>query len=275
MNDDTTPGNPLSRILVVLDPSAETRSLLDYAAELAAELGVPLVGVFVEDTDIAEFAELPFAREICISAGTVRALSRQRMQSYFRAEAARLRRALEAAGRARRISCSFELRRGRVETELAAIVQDRDLIAIAPGFGTVVRARDHDILGRLSGSAAAGFLAFSQRRVVRDGILAVFTGSPESERAVALGATIAGRRGVPLRVVVAGPALEPAMGEAVQRLARGVDRVEVMAGEGRVADMLRTLVPPPQMVVLPADLSGDELKRIRKLDLPLLVIRRT
>ncbi len=98
MTANNAPEDMVRRIVVALGPSVESKSLLDFAADLASALGVSLAGVFVEDTDIAAYAEMPFAREISMSGAGVRDLSRRRMQTYYRAEAERARRAIEAVG---------------------------------------------------------------------------------------------------------------------------------------------------------------------------------
>lgn len=270
MNADNATQDLVRRILVAMDPSAETESLLDFAADLAAELGASLAGVFVEDTDIAEYAELPFAREISLSGAVVRNLSRQRVQSYYRAEAERARRALEAAGRRRRIQCSFELRRGRLESELAAAAQEWDLVAVSPGAGAVVRPRGHDITARMGTSAAVGFLAFKRHAAARTGIVAVFTASPEAERAVALAARIASQRNTPLTIIVDGDA-----DDRLRRLAAAAGRVEIVEGKGQVAGLLRALTPRPQIIILPADLADDAQAAAQSLEVPTLVIRRS
>lgn len=264
------------RIVVALDPSAESLALLDFAADLAVELDISLTGVFVEDTSIGDYAEMPFAREICLSGASVQDLSRGRIQSYYRREAQRARRALEAVGHARRVEYRFELRQGDLESELAAVVQERDLLAVFQGMGTVVRPREHDIMGRLGASAASGFLAFSRRiGVVADSrILAFYTGSPEAERAVVLAARMATRRKSPLVVIVAGDLDASDAEDAVRTLADGVQALSVIINGGRQAGLLETMLPSLELLILPADLGEEWQAAVRPLKVPRLLIRK-
>jgi hypothetical protein len=262
------------RIVVALDPSAEGVSALEFAADLAAALGISLAGVFIEDVDIAEFAELPFAREISLSGANVRGLSRQRMQSYYRTAAERTRRSLEELGRAHRIQYSFEWRRGRLEHELSAAAREWDVVVISTAAGHVVRPRGHDILGPLETCAAAGFIAFNRRVTpsAAAGVLAIFTGSEEARRAVALASRIAAQRHTTLTVLSTG-APGPEAEAAIRQLAAGAARLQIIARPGAPADQVRLHSPSPALVVIPADLAAADREAIRALDIPTLVIR--
>jgi nucleotide-binding universal stress UspA family protein len=264
------------RIVVVLDPSAEGISALEFAADLAAALGISLAGVFIEDVAISEFAELPFAREVSLPGAGVHALSRQRMQSYYRAAADRARQALENLGRMHHIPCSFEWRRGRLESELSAAAREWDVIVMSTAAGHVVRPRGHDILGPLQACSAAGFLAFTRPVPVSTvaGVLTVFTGSPEAYRAVAVAARVAAQRHTTLTVLDSGPQA-PHPDETIRHLGIDAARLEIVRTSIRLSDFLRMRTPAPRLIVLPADVAATERDAVRGFDIPTLVIRAT
>lgn len=276
MNDvsrnDANGSMEFQRIVVVLDPSPECQALLTFAADLAEQLDVPLTGVFVADTVITDYAELPFAREITMSGALIADLSRGRMRTYYRREAERARRLLESVGRAHRVRWTFEQREGELEDELTTIVQEYDLVAVFSGLGAVVRSRDHDVVTRFTDCAAGGFLSFARRlSALRENrIMAFYTGSTASDQAVRVAALIAGRRRAPLSVMVMSP------GETeshIRTLAARAEAVTIVPSAENQPATLHALASGFDLAVLPADLPADWQVAVRNLHLPRLVIR--
>ena len=276
MNGDSDREVKFQRILVALNASREGRALLDFAAVLAVQLGVPLTGVFIEDTNVTEFAELPFAREISLSGATVRDLSRKRMQAHFRTEAAAVERLLVDISKARRVECNFELRRGQFETELSALVAESDLLALSPGSGHVVRSRRRDVFARFKESAASGFVVYGGRtRPAIDGqrIVAVYTGSTLSLNVMALAARLSAKSNVPVTVVLAG---DSSVEEARKTLGSlyDVDRVqEIIKPETSTAVIIQSRIRSPRLVIIPSDLPETEQFAIRDTGVPVIVLR--
>ncbi len=118
-----------------------------------------------------------------------------------------------------------------------------------------------------------GFLAFTSQAVTRDGILAVFTGSPEAERAIELAARIAAQRNVALTVIVTHPVAEGWSEQTLAKLAARAGHVSIIESGGRLLEVLRRRPTRPQMVVLPVDLAPADQAAVRALDVPTLVIR--
>lgn len=276
MNGDDGREVSFQRILVALNASREGRALLDFAADLAAQLGVPLTGVFIEDTDVSEFAELPFAREISLSGATVRELSRKRMQAHFRAEAAAAERLLADVGKARRVECSFELRRGQFEAELAALARESDLLALGPASGLVVRSRRRDVFARFKESAASGFIAYGGRTnpaINGQRIVAVYTGSALSRSVVGMAARLSATSNVPLTVVLAGGVTMEEARTGLQTL-KGAEQVkEIMKSETLADVLVQGRIRTPRLVIMPSDLPEDEQSAIRDTGVPVIVLR--
>jgi len=275
MNGDGGREVSFQRILVALNASREGRALLDFAADLAAQLGVPLTGVFIEDTDVSGFADLPFAREISFSGAAVRELSRERMQAHFRAEAAAAERLLADVGKARRVECSFELRRGQFEAELCALARESDLLALGPSSGLIVRSRRRDVFARFKESAASGFLSVGRYplKAREAGITVIFDGGAEAMRAVALAARIASRRETPLTVVTIRPANLDNTSAALSSILASVPNVHYMDGGSSLGGIGDRLSYVSQLLVIPSNLPDDNLENLRGFGIPTLVLR--
>lgn len=123
---EATPGR---RVLVALDAVSRSEATLRTAGALAAELDAELAGLFVEDEDLARLFSLPFARELSVLSGNVRAVSQADIERSWRHDAAALERRLAEAAAALQVRWSFQVARGRMAAELS--VQ-------APGFDLVV-----------------------------------------------------------------------------------------------------------------------------------------
>lgn len=195
------PAGAIRRILVALDASADSSAVLDAAADLAALLDAHLQGLFVEDLDLLELPTRAFATEIDSLSGEPRRLLPQDLERHLRRRAARARKALERVATPLHLRWSFRTVRGRVSAELLAA--ETDLIAL----GT----RGHS-LRRGPGSTAAEVVvrAGAPVLVLRGGarlgatVFVVADESAASERALAVAAEIARRRGTPLTVLVPG-----------------------------------------------------------------------
>ncbi|MEP2830060.1 hypothetical protein [Parvibaculum sp.] len=133
------------RIVIGLDTSFVARETLVLAARLAASADARLKGVFVEDDNLVALASLPFAREISFS-GDVRALDPERMLRAMKAQAESARRMLARIAGEAHVDWSFDVRRGRPLSSLAASASSGDTLVIrAPGesvreVGRTVRA---------------------------------------------------------------------------------------------------------------------------------------
>jgi hypothetical protein len=99
------------RIVVRLDSAHSNRAVLDPAAVLATRLEAELVGLFVEDENLLNFAAFPFAHEVGFPSATRRPLDVTAMSRSLRALAAEARNSLALAARASSVCWSFEVTR--------------------------------------------------------------------------------------------------------------------------------------------------------------------
>lgn len=145
----------IRRVIVGLDPAAQSRALLEAAFELAGQMQAELLGLFVENQDLLHFAGLPFAREVGFESATRRALDVESMERSLRALAKEARQALESVAGRTQVQWSFRIVRGAPAAELLAAAEESDLVIAnleAPPEGTssvsvrIVRAGDVEAL---------------------------------------------------------------------------------------------------------------------------------
>jgi nucleotide-binding universal stress UspA family protein len=101
----------IERVVIQLDAASETRDAIDTAARLAAQAKALLLGIFVEDEDLLGLANLPFARQVSLDAGS-EPLTLVHVEWHLRVAAERARQDLAAAAERRGVAWSFEVVRG-------------------------------------------------------------------------------------------------------------------------------------------------------------------
>jgi hypothetical protein len=120
------------RVVIALeDTSSSTAAALATAIGLARTMEAELVGLFIEDSDLIEFAALPFAGEIGFPSAARRALDVEAMERSLRAQARRIRRELGERLAGQPVKWTFEVVRGRTVAALASAVAERDLVVIS------------------------------------------------------------------------------------------------------------------------------------------------
>jgi nucleotide-binding universal stress UspA family protein len=134
----------IRRIAVTLDAFELSVAALEQAARLAGRLGAQLEGIFVEDIDLLQLAELPFLREVRTCSRSVEAMNPARMELEFRVLARRAERLLGEQAARHHVSWSFRIWRGSIDTDLLTAAMEVDVLALtrlgaAPARGHAVR----------------------------------------------------------------------------------------------------------------------------------------
>ena len=198
-----------TRIVIGLDTSFLTREALSLAARLAASMDARLKGIFVEDENLLALASLPFAREISFS-GEVRELDPERMLRAMRAQAESARRVLARVAAEAHVDWTFDVKRGRPLSSIAASAGADDTLVIrstsAPSqeVGRTVRAATLDahadvlLVARGIGLKGA-FAAALPPGAAGRGVASVDEGSSIGESCSAFAETLAARIGAPFR----------------------------------------------------------------------------
>lgn len=102
----------IKRIIVSVDAGGFNLSTLEATVLLASYLQADLCGLFIEDTDLLQLANLPFTREITLHTGMSRDLNSSSIESNLMAMAAHMRQTLEALTKISNVGCTFRTVRG-------------------------------------------------------------------------------------------------------------------------------------------------------------------
>ncbi|MCH7888205.1 MAG: universal stress protein [Proteobacteria bacterium] len=214
----------IRRILVGLDASPSSYAALEAAVSLALDLEAEIEGLFVEDVNLLRFAGLSFTRVVDAASARPRAFEPADIERELRARAEQARQMLAAAA-GTRISWSFRVARGKVESEFLAAARKADLVSL--GF----------VGDRPAGGTAAGSLA---RRAVFDSSRSVLL----LRRRQSAGAPVAlcldkGPKGV--RALDCAASLAKAQGGPLTVVTFAATKTEERRIEARVADRLHGL----------------------------------
>lgn len=182
----------IDRILLAIDASVQGEEVLETAFETAALLEARLLALFVEDVNLVRLAGLPFAKELDRASGTVRGLDANGMKHALQADAQRFQKRLTEASERRKVSVSMKVVRGRCTSAAMEMAGKGDVVILS----NLPRASS-----LAAGTAAPGRMA--RRTLMTWPVWAVYDGSPEAERGLALGAGLAQRFHSELVVFVA------------------------------------------------------------------------
>ena len=164
----------IRRIIVGLQAAPANRAMLEAAAAYAAHAEAELVGLFVENVDLLNFAGLPFAHEVGAGSAGRRALNVSTMERSLRLAANEAREMLASVASGAALRWSFSVKRGVVAAELLAAADESDLMlvcSVEPNdlcgpHVQVVRAQyPHDLRAALQSAAGAVIIAGDETRV--------------------------------------------------------------------------------------------------------------
>ena len=125
----------IKRILLPLNAQRPSDGLLEQAATMAARLQSELCGLFIEDNDLLNFAQLPVGREISFDTGRIQPSSITSMERSLRQIANRTQQELSRLANHYKIQSQFVTRRGYTQQTLQAELQIGDLLILS-GIGS-------------------------------------------------------------------------------------------------------------------------------------------
>jgi nucleotide-binding universal stress UspA family protein len=160
------------RVVVAIDASAPSLAAAEAALEVAAALGVDLVGLFVEDLELLQLAELPLAVVADRLGAEPRAAESRALELELRAQAARARGAFERLLARRGVAGTFRVARGRVTAEILAAAGPGDVLVVGC-VGHAVGTRALGGTARAVTRARGGAFLMPRRGVERAAALAL------------------------------------------------------------------------------------------------------
>ena len=219
----------VQRILVPLDASEHSLTAMKAAVELAASLDAELEGLFVEDVNLLQLSEFPFAQEVSLFSPVSRRLEKENMERQLRIQARRLRQALAGLADRFQVPWTFRVARGGVPAQVLAASEGADL--------TILGKAGWSMPGRTTGGATVraivsrgrGMTLIMQHGVrFQASVQTVFTGSVLAETALEVSSTMAAAWKMPLLVLMSGSSPED-LRSLEQKAARILDRMGVKA----------------------------------------------
>lgn len=206
------------RILVALDASPLSDAALQEAAALAAPLEAELAGIFVLDTELLRLSALPTARETGLTSAQHRPLNPESMARALKLQAEKARRSLEAAARRHRLQASFQLIQGNVLAEILRAAKETDLLAMGVvGQMNLTRQRLGSTVRGVTTQASCSVLLLGAGTRPGHNVVALYCGSANAKRVLALASQLASRREAELVVLIDGT---PEQTESLESAAR-------------------------------------------------------
>ena len=117
------------RLVLGLQPSAPDRTV-QLAVELADLLHLDLLGLFLEDTSLRDFAKIPFAREFRLLGGGWHTIDLDRLSHDFELAARSIERMFTEAAKRLTTRHQFELVRGPPVETITSISRTDDIVMI-------------------------------------------------------------------------------------------------------------------------------------------------
>jgi nucleotide-binding universal stress UspA family protein len=265
-------------IIVAVDASPSSIAACEAAAAFAAARDASLIGIFVEDIELLQTAQIPTIREIGSFSASVRALDPSDLEDQLRARATQAKRALEKVARGARVAWSFRVVRGSVSSQLVSAAAEADIITLGK-VGWSLAGRGH------VGSTARALLARARSWVLilqpgqgRPGpVRALLEASTPLDDIVDAAAALADQAGADIELVSFAPNADAARGLA----GRAKERLAALHLEARArwlgptdGDALaRAVSESAGALVVAADSDAFRPELLNEMTCPVLVVR--
>jgi len=131
----------MRRIAVTLDAFEHSAKALEQAVQLAERMGAQLEGIFVEDINLIQIAELPFLREVRSVSRSEDVIDLARMEQELRVLARRAERLLSEQAARHKVVWSFRIWRGSIDNDLLTADIEADVFALTRMGAALTRSR--------------------------------------------------------------------------------------------------------------------------------------
>jgi len=167
------------RLVLGLQPSAADRTM-QIAVELADLLHLELLGLFFEDTNLRDLANIPFAREFRPLGGGWQTIDLDRLSHDFELAARSIERMFARAAKRLATRYQFEVARGPTAKTIATISRTDDIIMIVESMSPAERAtQQFSWLMQAAFESAAAVMLVPPHIVRTKGPIAVIATSPD------------------------------------------------------------------------------------------------
>lgn len=270
----------IRRILVAADASEDSTAALEAAVELAAALEAEVRGLFVAEEPLLRAGRLQLCREVTLFSEQPRTIGESEVERQLRAHARRVQGQLQQAAERAQVPWSFSTVRGDVAGELRKACADVDLLALG-ATGRSFKQPPGSTVDELVAEAPVPVLVLRRATRLGLGVHALYDGTEEGRRAVALAAELSRREQPPLTVFLLAEG-DDAAGRMAKQLGtrlteRGVQprfRHLAPAGTGRLPELLSA--ERCGLFVAPRSSFRDDRDSARKLlrhaDFPVMLV---
>lgn len=204
----SSPQPPLRRIVIALETSRPADYLLEVAQYVPAGETAELVGLFIEDARLLQYAQSRLAREIVLSGG-VRPLERGALERQLRAQSAQVRRHFEAAAAKLGLRHEFQVARGEIVSEWIRSATEAEalIVSLAVGEGFPAESR-RDVVAQLARAGLHAVLFARPGWSTGRNVLAIIETPGQLHAVLGAAIHIAARSRSPLGVILSGDALD-------------------------------------------------------------------
>ena len=168
------------RVLAGFGGLADEVATIDAALALARALHAEIAGHFVEESDLLDLADLPFAQAVRTSGRATTPIEAGRMKQELAHAASTWRRTLISRAERSRISCTFHTSTGEYCSEISKATAESDFVIVNPA--NVARqglARARTVLDAFA--AYAGLVVLPEHRQTGKGPVLLLL-DPETDR---------------------------------------------------------------------------------------------
>ncbi len=193
----------IHRIVVGLTSASNAERAMAAAAVLARIIEAKIIGLFVQEENMVELAEFPFARVLDFDSPKPREVSRQLMQQAYARRAAICRQALSNHAGKARVNWSFSTQQGNISAKVEEMAGSGDYVVLSgethgTGMHSLVRAL-RTVPAGVKGVVVA---ALHHESRTAGPIVAIDDGDEAGARTVTLAARLAEMEGRPLHLFV-------------------------------------------------------------------------
>lgn len=262
------PHAPFRRLLLALETTGQDEAFFRSAAELAANLGIELSGLLVEDEDLMRMGELPVARQFNVLEGSLRPFAPGSLEREVRSELAQTRERLSRACERMGIAHSLRAVRGRPGPVIEEAAEDADLLVVAGTARPLSRRLEiRSTTLRAALTSQRSVLVLQRGGFSTSDWLVPYDGSEASKRALTVALRLAGRDGREITALLPAENNEALRGEVLAALPESGVRTQFITITPSSAEALAALLRrvPRGTLVLGAGsslLDGESADRL-------------